>query len=197
MPPTLTPFNPPLGPQPPSTALYHPNQVTLALKEHVFTLSGDDFTVKTAEGLDILQVKGKAFSIRDQKKFSDMRDNELFTLSNKMMAISKSFHGTSPNGTANFEVTGKIKLMGSRSVVTFKNASDGKDVEMEVKGDWLDRSAEITYQDKPVAAISRKFFNAREFFGDKQTYFVTVAGNVDLSLIAACCVALDEKENES
>jgi len=27
-------------------------------------------------------------------------------------------------------------------------------------------------------------------------YFVAVAGNVDLSMIAACCVALDEKENE-
>ena len=27
-------------------------------------------------------------------------------------------------------------------------------------------------------------------------YFVAVAGNVDLSLIAACCIALDEKENE-
>jgi hypothetical protein len=27
-------------------------------------------------------------------------------------------------------------------------------------------------------------------------YFVTVAGNVDLSLVAALCIALDEKENE-
>jgi uncharacterized protein YxjI len=161
MPPSLAPFNPPLGAQPPSTKLYHPNQVTLALKEKVFSLSGDDFTIKTAEGLDICKCKGKMLSLRDSKKFSDMQDKELFTLSNKLMSIHKSFHGESPDGH-NFEVKGKFKLMGSKSVVTFKNASDGKDVELEVKGDWFDRSAEITYNEKPVAAISRKFFNARE-----------------------------------
>ena len=59
--------------------------------------------------------------------------------------------------------------MGSKSAVTFKNASDGKQIELEIKGDWMDRSAEITWEGKPVATISRKFFNAREFFGDKQT----------------------------
>ena len=30
----------------------------------------------------------------------------------------------------------------------------------------------------------------------KSQYFVTVAPNVDLSMIAAICVCLDEKENE-
>lgn len=34
-------------------------------------------------------------------------------------------------------------------------------------------------------------------FADRLQYFVAVAPNVDLSLIAGCCVALDEKENES
>ena len=63
--------------------------------------------------------------------------------------------------------------MGSKSVVTFTNASDGKAVELEVKGDWFDRSAEITLDGRVVASISRKFFNAREFFGDKQTVSVT------------------------
>ncbi|KAK3700139.1 hypothetical protein LTR37_016142 [Vermiconidia calcicola] len=140
--------------------------------------------------------RAKLISMRDKKKFTDMTGNELFTLSNKMMAISKSFHGESPNGTANFEVKGKFKLMGSKSVITFKNAADGKDVELELNGDWLDKSANITLNGKPVAAISRKFFNASQFFGDKQTYFMTVAPNVDLSLMAAICVALDERENE-
>jgi len=38
--------------------------------------------------------------------------------------------------------------------------------------------------------------NVREVFGDKQSYFVTVAPGVDLTLIAAICVCLDERENE-
>ena len=168
MPPTLNPVQPPLGPQPPNAKFYTPNQVTLAMKEKVFSLSGDDFTVKTAEGMNVCKCKGKVFSARDKKMFSDMQENEIFTLTNKMFSIQKSFHGESPQGH-NFEIKGHFKLMGSRSTVTFKNASDGKEVELEVKGDWLDRSAEILYEGKVVASISRKFFNAREFFGDQQT----------------------------
>ena len=107
--------------------------------------------------------------MRDKKKFSDMQENEIFTLSNKMLSISKSFHGESPQGH-NFEVKGHFRLVGSKSTVTFKNAADGKDVSLVVKGDWFDRSAEITTEKgQVIASISRKFFNAREWFGDKQT----------------------------
>ena len=168
-PPSLAPIQPALGPQPPSNKFYNPHQVTLAMKEKVFSITGDDFTVRTAEGQDILKVKGKYITIHGSKKFSDMAENEIFTLQNKLLSIHKSFHAESPNNAHDFDIKGKFKLMGSKSVVTFKNASDGKDVELEVNGDWIDRSAEITWEGKPVATISRKFFNAREFFGDKQT----------------------------
>ena len=168
-PPSLVPVQPPLGPQPPSNKFYNPHQVTLALKEKVFSISGDDFTVRTAEGQDIVKVKGKLISLRDSKKFTDMAENEVFTLSNKLLSIHKCFRADTPNTAHDFEIKGKFKLLGSKSIVTFKNASDGKDVELEVHGDWFDRSAEITWNGKPVAVVSRKFFNAREWFGDKQT----------------------------
>lgn len=153
----------------PNAKLYTPQQTTLALKEKVFSLSGDDFTIKTAQGTAICQCKGKMISLRDRKKFTDMQGNELFTLSNKMMSIHKSFRGETPDGKADFEIKGKFKLMGSRSVITFRNAADGREIELEIKGDWFDRSAEISWEGRPIAAISRKFFNAREWFGDKQT----------------------------
>jgi len=50
--------------------------------------------------------------------------------------------------------------------------------------------------DKVIASINRKIMNMREMFGGSQTYFVTVAPGVDLSMISAICVCLDEKENE-
>lgn len=53
--------------------------------------------------------------------------------------------------------------------MTFKNAADGAEIELEVKGDWIDRSAEITTGGRPVASISRSFFNVRQIFGEKQT----------------------------
>ena len=72
MPPHLDPCQPPLGPQPPNAKLYSPHQVTLAMKEKVFSLSGDDFTIKTADGTPICKCKGKVLSIKDKKKFTDM-----------------------------------------------------------------------------------------------------------------------------
>jgi len=84
----------------------------------------------------------------------------------------------------------------SKSEVHFTNASNHLPVVLHVKGDWFDRSANITFNDQPVAHISRSFVNVREVFGDKQSYFVTVAPGVDLTLIAAICVCLDERENE-
>lgn len=70
-----------------------PHQVTLAMKEKVFSLSGDDFTVQTADGVGVVVCKGKALSVRDRKVFTDMQGNELFTVKNKMLSLHKSFHG--------------------------------------------------------------------------------------------------------
>jgi hypothetical protein len=44
---------------------------------------------------------------------------------------------------------------------------------MQVKGDWFDRSATITHNDRPVAHIQRSFMNVRQIFGEKQTVSYT------------------------
>ena len=44
-----------------------------------------------------------------------------------------------------------------------------------------------------VARIDRKLFNAREWLGGQQTYALIVAPGVDMALMVAACVALDEK----
>lgn len=157
-----------LGPQPFSPQLYKPVETTLQMTEKVWSFSGDDFTIKAVNGEPVCTCKGKVMSMRDRKKFTDTAGNELFTLANKMMSFSKSFHGESPNGHG-FEVKGHVKLFGSRSTVDFRNASDGSQVELEVKGDWMDRSAEITCGGRSVARVQRKFFNARELFTNQQT----------------------------
>jgi len=189
----LIAFNPPLGPNP---KFCLPQETTLHMKEKAFSLTGDDFTVKTVAGVEICKCKGKVMSISDKKVFTDMQGQEIFSLKNKHFTIHKSFHAEAPNGHDLFEVKGQFSLLSSKSTVVFTNAADGRHVELEVKGDWFDRSASITMGGTPVAHIGRSFFNMREIFADKQTYFVHVAPNVDLTMIAAVCVCLDEKENE-
>lgn len=164
----ITPFNPPLGPQPANAAFYSPEPTTLQMKEKILSLSGDDFTITTASGTPVCKCKGKVFSLHGTKAFTDLQGNELFTVKKKMLALQKSFVCDSPQGHS-FEVKGHFSFGSSKSSVHFKNAADGQAVELDLKGDWFDRSAKITLGGQPVAEVSRKFFNVREMFGDKQT----------------------------
>lgn len=77
--------------------------------------------------------------------------------------------GVSPSGEHDFEVKGHFKLLGTHSTCTFTNAANGQEVAIEIKGDWIDRSAEMTWDGKTVATIARSFFNVREILGDQQT----------------------------
>lgn len=104
---------------------------------------------------------------------------------------------TDPIIHSDFEVKGDLRTVGSMPEVFFKNAADGQDISLELVGDWAGKNAEIHESGAVVASISRSFFNGGDFFGEKQTYFVAVAPNVDLSLIAGICVCLDERENEA
>lgn len=67
-----------------------------------------------------------------------------------------------------------------------------------MSGDWMDTSATIVCQrtGAVVARIDRKMLKARDFFGGQQTYALVVAPGVDMALMAAMCVCLDEKNNE-
>lgn len=164
----LAPFNPPLGPQPANPAFYSPTESTLQMKEKILSLSGDSFTITTATGSPVCQCTGKVFSLHGTKAFTDMQGGELFTVKKKMLALHKSFVCESPAGHS-FEVKGHFSIGSSKSSVHFKNAADGREVQLDLKGDWFDRSASITFEGRPVADVKRKFFNARELFGDKQT----------------------------
>jgi uncharacterized protein YxjI len=48
-----------------------------------------------------------------------------------------------------------------------------------------------------VARIDRKILSGKDIFFGQQTYGVQVAPGVDLALIAALCICLDEKNNEA
>jgi len=54
----------------------------------------------------------------------------------------------------------------------------------------------IVYIGLVVARIDRKILSGKDIFFGQQTYAVQVAPGVDLALIAALCICLDEKNNE-
>lgn len=73
--------------------------------------------------------------------------------------------------------TKKLSAGKARLECKFKNAAhDGKSHEIQLKGDWFDRSAEMTLDGIPIGRISRSFVNMREMMFDKQTYLLSIAG---------------------
>jgi uncharacterized protein YxjI len=64
-----------------------------------------------------------------------------------------------------------------------------------MKGNFLDRMMEIKLGDSDtvVARIDRQMFSGWSMFGGPQTYFVTIAPNMDMALVVAMCLCMDER----
>ena len=59
-------------------------------------------------------------------------------------------------------------VMSSKTTIHFVNASTQQPMTLDLKGDWLDRSAEITLQGRPVGNISRSFMDFGQLVSDRQ-----------------------------
>ena len=66
-----------------------------------------------------------------------------------------------------------------------------------MKGDWLDMTTEIKWGDAVVARIDREMRTGWQILGGPQTYFVTIAPNVDMALMVALCICLDERRRSN
>lgn len=188
---------------------------TIILKEKVLSLSGDSFDIKNVNGQPFLKVKGRHATISGRKSVYDMQDNHLFDLYKEHFHLHSTYAAETPDKKVFLQIKSSIKrksfflllcvfadpaqVFGSKATGTF-TAPDGKEHVFTMRGDWLDSQADIVLgEDKngpAVGLIDRKFFNKREFFGGQQTYAVTVAPGMDMALLVALCIALDEKNNE-
>lgn len=64
----------------------------------------------TADGANVMQVKGKLASLRSKKTFTDMHGNELFVLAEKRLKIFKTFHADSAAGAYfEFRIRGSFR----------------------------------------------------------------------------------------
>ncbi|KAF2455905.1 tubby C-terminal-like domain-containing protein [Lineolata rhizophorae] len=191
----LPPVPQPIGVFPQFTAQ---RTETLILKEKVMSLSGDSFDIKTVDGRPIFKVKGDAFSLSGRKAVSDMQDNHLFDIRQRHLTMHSTYYCEDPSGNEFFEVKNKIRFLSSKAVATFISAGTGKQESLLMKGNFFDSRAEIVDESTGnlVAVIDRKFMNASELLFSQQTYALTVAPGVDMALMVAMCIALDEHRNE-
>ncbi|KAM0201241.1 hypothetical protein ACHAPA_002414 [Fusarium lateritium] len=170
---------------------------TLVLKEKVMSLTGDSFEIKLANGQPILKVEGKVMSISGRKKVFDMNGNHLFSIVKELLHIHATYVVEDPNGVKIMEVKNSFKLIGSKATATF-TSSNGTGEVLEMKGSWFDYAADIFDKstNTVVARIDRKLLSGRDVFFGQQTYALMVAPGVDMALMAALCICMDEKNNE-
>ncbi|CAG5182459.1 uncharacterized protein ALTATR162_LOCUS10172 [Alternaria atra] len=172
---------------------------TLVLKEKVLSLSGDSFSIKLANGTPVLQVEGKVMSLTGRKKMFDMQGNHLCSIVKEHFHLHSTYVVESAKGEKIMEVKSSFKLMGSKATATFAS-SNGKQEVLTMRGNFFDTQADILDEAQGglvVARIDRKILSGKDIFFGQQTYGVQIAPGVDMALIAALCICLDEKNNES
>ncbi|KAF2736849.1 DUF567-domain-containing protein [Polyplosphaeria fusca] len=171
---------------------------TLVLKEKVLSLTGDSFHIKLADGTPVFQVEGKVMSISGRKTFRDMQGNHMFDICKEHFHLHTTFAIKDPSDNKIMEVKSKFQVFGSKAVGTFTSSS-GKAEELQMKGNFFDTTADITDEAQGgfvVARIDRKLLSGKDIFFGQQTYALQVAPGVDMALMAAMCICMDEKNNE-
>ncbi|KAK7433288.1 hypothetical protein QQZ08_000226 [Neonectria magnoliae] len=169
---------------------------TLILREKVLSLTGDSFEIKLANGTPVLRVQGKVMSISGRKSLFDMAGNHLFDIVKEHLHIHTTFAVETPQGQKIMEVKSGFKR-DPGATATFTSSNGTAEI-LTMKGNWVDYSAEIHDQasNALVGRIDRKVLSGRDLLFGQQTYALTVAPNVDMALMAALCICMDEKNNE-
>jgi len=63
-----------------------------------------------------------------------------------------------------------------------------------LKGSFLKPQVEIKDEDeRAVARVNRNYYCLSQSFANQRTFMVTIEPNVDLAIVSAMCICLDEK----
>ncbi|ORX84150.1 DUF567-domain-containing protein [Anaeromyces robustus] len=179
-----------------------PQSVTLVLREKIFSLSGDDFSIKDINGVEYLRCKGKALSIRNKKILYDVDQTPLLNIQKALMSLKgnvKIYAGDSDEKVlATIGQSGVFAV--KKYVVEFFNEATGKNESFDMKCDYLSYTCAIFYghekEGAPVVAKVTKKLDKKTLFTGMQNYFVEIAPGVDIALMCALAICFDEYKNE-
>lgn len=150
--------------------------------------------MKTMDGHDVLKIDTDTLFLSSRKRVFDLDNNHLFTLHKETFFIPKPFYAKSPAGAKLFEVEGKLHFDSFKAIDHFVNVEDHEQEHLEMQGSFFDTKTHITNKknEQMVAKIDRQRWNARQLIANHDTYVVTVAARVDIALIVAMVIYLDE-----
>ncbi|KAF1997821.1 DUF567-domain-containing protein [Amniculicola lignicola CBS 123094] len=186
-----------LPPLPQATAFFPQftaqQPIELLIQEKVMSFSGDDFAITDTFKNPVFKVQGKVMSISGRKTFTDMQGNHLFDIQRELLHIHQTYVLNKTDGTTIMTVKKKFAFLGNKAIATF-TGSDGRQVELQLKGDFFARKASITdnAQGGAVVAMIKRGLSAQELIFGQQMYKLAVAPGADMALMVAFAICLDE-----
>ncbi len=103
---TLAPTPEPIGIFP---QFFAAGPEVIVLREKIFAITGDSFSIKLANGTPIMQVEGKVMSLSQRKKVMDMQGQHLFSIVKEHFHLHTTFAIESPAEQKILEVKSAIK----------------------------------------------------------------------------------------
>jgi uncharacterized protein YxjI len=153
------------------------------IRERRFRL-GEDSDITDEQGRPVLQVDGKALSLRDRLVLRDSAGQEVVQVQRKLAALRPTYQ-ISVGGREAAEVRKHLFTpFGDRFTIDIPGPDD-----LEMTGDLLDHEFTVRRGDKTVATVSKRWFSMRD------TYAVDVVPGEDDLLILASVLALDLAED--
>lgn len=173
----------------------------LHLKEKAFSFSGDDFGIVDAiTGAQWFVIKGKTFSLRDQKMMYDCTGAPVFTMRQKNMFSYTQEIICAVENRPIYEIRLKFTFLKGKLYADIPTQSGV--VNLVLKCDIGTRAGVICIGEPKaggpvVAKIYRPEYTVRNHFANAQDYYVDIAVGMDAAIIVAMCVALDEARQEN
>jgi len=141
---------------------------------------GDDFSIKDADGREVLYVDGKVLSLGDKLIFKDRDGQEVARVTERLLSIGPAWE-VSRDGKPYATVKKSLfSILHCKFTVDVPGPDD-----LEARGNLLDHEYTFTRDGRVVAEVSKKWFSWTDSYG------VDVAEGEDDVLILACAVVID------
>lgn len=176
-------------------------QVEFKLKEKLFSMSDDSFSIKrTDTGDSVFSVKGNFLSLRDSKTMYDHDGNALYKMTEAFISLRGRMHiKDCETGDTAFTLRKKgiIPIIGTNTIQVWKGDDDDGDPWVEIKGNIIGKDYKIIdhASGNQVGKVSNKWLTLMSLI-DKNVYKVTVEPGTDAAVIVFLAVAIDEQYKE-
>lgn len=172
-----------------------PFPVELTVSKKVVSLSGGSFQITDPDGKILFKMDGHALSVRDKCVLLDAEGCPLLCARKKLVSMHEKWEVCRGD---KFEDDNKLFFVKKAKVLQFKThldvflAGNSNDdcPDFTVKGNFLEREAQIFKGDTLIAEMKRKFTVGNVLL-DKHTFIAAVFPGVDQAFVATLIVIMN------